>query len=704
MNSSRKSYEELLREIESVRAENNELHARLTDNQLSSNFVGAQTLTVDTQSALREHLGELETIYQEAPLGLCVLDLDSRYRRVNQKLAEMNGLPIEAHLGRTVREVVPGIADQADEIIREILETGKAKRFELRGQTLAQPGVDRIWDEDWYPLRNGQEITGIGIIVAETTEQNRALNALRQSEETFRVMFNHSSVGKAMIDIKTRQFLQVNPALCAMTGYSKTELLSFTVDQLTHPHDRECDMEMFRRFLRREFPDFRIEKRYLRKDGGIVWVHVTANLVRDPEGKPIHSISVIQDITDRKRMELELREADRKKDDFIAFLSHELRNPLAPIRNAVELLRITPTAEPNVVISRDIIDRQLTQISRLLDDLLDISRISRDKLQIVMEAVELQPIVNMAVETSRPLIQEWGHELIVETGPKPITVNVDSARLSQVLSNVLNNAAKYSEPGGKITLKTELRSEESKAGGNGVQVAVITIRDTGIGIPRDQLTNIFDPFVQVERNLEKSKGGLGIGLALAKRLIEMQGGRIDAFSEGANKGSDFTIILPAISPTTMLANESRDVVSSGALRIMVVDDMRLNTDSLAMLLEALGHETSKAYSGKEALEQFEFFQPEVVFMDLGMPGMDGYETARRMRDQFKEQKFTLIALTGWGQENVQQRALDAGFDAHLTKPVNLDKLNCIFAQVKTGDYSLANFQSSDTDSLNSVAP
>ena len=235
-------------------------------------------------------------------------------------------------------------------------------------------------------------------------------------------------------------------------------------------------------------------------------------------------------------------------------------------------------------------------------------------------------------------------------------------------------------------------------------MAVITIRDTGIGIPRDQLTNIFDPFVQVERNLEKSKGGLGIGLALAKRLIEMQGGRIDAFSEGANKGSEFTITLPAVSPTTMLANQSRDVVSSGALRILVVDDMRLNTDSLAMLLEALGHETSKAYSGKEALEQFEFFQPEVVFMDLGMPGMDGYETARRMRDQFKEQKFTLIALTGWGQENVQQRALDAGFDAHLTKPVNLDKLNCIFAQVKTGDYSLANFQSSDTDSLNSVAP
>ena len=689
MNSSRKSYEELLREIESVRAENNELHARLTDNQLSSDFVGAQTLTVDTQSALREHLGELETIYQEAPLGLCVLDLDSRYRRVNQKLAEINGLPIEAHLGRTVREVVPGIADQADEIIREILETGKAKRFELRGQTLAQPGVDRIWDEDWYPLRNGQEITGIGIIVAETTEQNRALNALRQSEETFRVMFNHSSVGKAMIDIKTRQFLQVNPALCAMTGYSKTELLSFTVDQLTHPHDREGDMEMFRRFLRREFPDFRIEKRYLRKDGGIVWVHVTANLVHDPEGKPIHSISVIQDITDRKRMELELREADRKKDDFIAFLSHELRNPLAPIRNAVELLRITPTAEPNVVISRDIIDRQLTQISRLLDDLLDISRISRDKLQIVMEAVELQPIVNMAVETSRPLIQEWGHELIVETGPKPITVNVDSARLSQVLSNVLNNAAKYSEPGGKITLKTELRSEESKAGGNGAQVAVITIRDTGIGIPRDQLTNIFDPFVQVERNLEKSKGGLGIGLALAKRLIEMQGGRIDAFSEGANKGAEFTITLPAVSPTTMLANQSRDVVSSGALRILVVDDMRLNTDSLAMLLEALGHKTSKAYSGKEALEQFEFFQPEVVFMDLGMPGMDGYETARRMRDQFKKQKFTLVALTGWGQEDAQQRALDAGFDAHLTKPVSLDKLNNIFAQVKTGDYSLA---------------
>ena len=209
MSSSRKSYEELLREIESVRAENYELRARLGENQLSSNFVGAQTLTADTESALREHLGELETIYQEAPLGLCVLDLDSRYRRINQKLAEINGLPIEAHLGRTVREVVPGIADQAEEIIREILETGKAKRFELRGQTLAQPGVDRIWDEDWYPLRNGQGITGIGIIVAEVTEHNRALNALRQSEETFRVIFNLSSVGKAMIDIKTRQFYRL---------------------------------------------------------------------------------------------------------------------------------------------------------------------------------------------------------------------------------------------------------------------------------------------------------------------------------------------------------------------------------------------------------------------------------------------------------------------------------------------------------------
>ena len=680
MSSSVEPSEDLQRENADLRARLGEIQSQL-DLLTASEALAPRRAPSDDDQSLRDRLEELETIYRQAPLGLCVLDLDSRFRRINQKLAEINGLPPEAHIGRTIREILPWLADQADEIIREVLQTGKAKRFELRGQTSAQPGVDRIWDEDWYPLRNGAEITGIGVIVCEVTEHKQALEALRESEETFRVMFNISSVGKAEVDIHSRRLLRVNPALCAMTGYTKSQLLAFTEDQLTHAEDRERDRELFRRLLSGEAAEYTVEKRYLRKDGSVIWAITSGNLVRDARGNPLRMTVVIYDITERKRMEDKLREADRNKDDFIAFLSHELRNPLAPIRSAVELLRLKDSPDPEVVMCREVIDRQVTQISRLLEDLLDINRIARDKLQLKKEDVELQTIVNMAVETARPLIESRSQQLILELAPAPIIICVDMGRMEQVLANLLNNAAKYSDRGATILLKTALIAADVSPEAGATHWVVLSVKDQGIGIANDQLSIIFDPFAQVQSNLGKSQGGLGIGLALAKRLVEMHGGTIDAKSEGPDRGSEFTIRVPVSlqSGAAMFLRDEK--MSPGNLRILVVDDIQLNADTLGRLLEFVGHKVLTAYSGKEALEKAEEFRPQVILMDIGMADMDGYETARRMRQQFADRRFTMVAVTGWGQAEHQRLAVQAGFDAHLSKPVKLEDLDRIFAEI-----------------------
>ena len=363
-----------------------------------------------------------------------------------------------------------------------------------------------------------------------------------------------------------------------------------------------------------------------------------------------------------------LKESDQRKDEFLAMLAHELRNPLAPIRHGVQIFRAKGPPIPELQWAVEVIDRQVHQMTRLVDDLLDVSRITRGRIELRQERVELLAIVDSAVEASRPLIDKLGHELTVTLPPEPIPLEADLTRLSQVLLNLINNAAKFMAGPGRIWVTAERESHWVR----------IRVRDTGVGIPREMLSRIFDLFTQVDRSLERSKGGLGIGLTLVKRLVEMHGGSVEAHSEGLGQGSEFVVRLPVAvavageGPRGGAAEEAG--VASVKRRILVVDDNRDSADSLTLLLSMLGNEVHTAYDGQEAVEAVAAFQPEVVLLDIGLPKLNGYEVARRIREQAGGPSRVLIALTGWGQEEDRRRSREAGFDHHLTKPVDFDDL------------------------------
>jgi signal transduction histidine kinase/DNA-binding response OmpR family regulator len=378
---------------------------------------------------------------------------------------------------------------------------------------------------------------------------------------------------------------------------------------------------------------------------------------------------------DNCRLYQNIRESDRQKNEFLAMLAHELRNPLAPIRNAVQVLRMNGRHDEKLDWARDIIDRQVQQMVRMVDDLLDVSRITRGKIQLQKERIDVTAAVQRAVETSRPLLEAFRHELCVTLPPDPIYVEADLARLAQVLANLLNNAAKYTPEGGKVALAVSRDGDE----------AVFAVRDSGIGIPPEMLANIFDLFTQVDRSLDRSQGGLGIGLTLVRRLVELHGGTVRATSAGLQQGSEFTVRLPAVAGVPGL-EASRNGAGTTArhgrcLRMLVVDDNADAADSLAICLRLTGHEIRVAYDGATALNLATEFVPEVVLLDIGLPEMDGYEIARRIRADERLGRPVLIAVTGYGQETDRARTREAGFDYHLVKPVDPEILTGLIARL-----------------------
>ncbi len=372
-----------------------------------------------------------------------------------------------------------------------------------------------------------------------------------------------------------------------------------------------------------------------------------------------------------------LKESDRRKDEFLAILAHELRNPLAPIRSAIDIMRTQGPALPDVQWARDVVDRQLDQMTRLVDDLLDVSRITRGKIELRKEQVSLATVVALAVEASRPLMETHRHELTIGLPPEPIILSADRVRLAQVLSNLLNNAAKYMEEGGHIWLTGERVDDRVS----------IRVKDTGVGISAEMLPHIFDMFTQVDHSLERSQGGLGIGLTLVQRLIALHGGTVRAFSAGTGKGSEFVVNLPATTPDSVVApvNASSDLDKSFAsaplLRILVVDDNKDAANGLAKLLRILGHDVHTAYDGMEALGAASIFKPDVAILDIGLPKLNGYEVAQRIRAE-RGNQIIMIAVTGWGQENDRRRSKEAGFDCHITKPIEFSALKRMLASVQ----------------------
>jgi signal transduction histidine kinase len=412
------------------------------------------------------------------------------------------------------------------------------------------------------------------------------------------------------------------------------------------------------------------ETQRVRKDGALVDVSLTISPIRNPEGKIIGASKIARNITARK-------EEDRRKNEFLALLAHELRNPLAPLRNGLQIMRLAGNDRQAVEQARSMMERQLHHLVRLVDDLLDVSRISRGKLQLRKERITLASVVSHTLEVCEALVEQHDHELLVQVPQEPVYVDADRTRLAQVLCNLLSNAAKYSEQGGPIWLTAEREGNE----------AVIRVKDTGVGIPADMLPRVFDLFWQVDRSLEKSQGGLGVGLTIVKRLVELHGGRVEARSEGHGKGSEFVVRLPVVLSMVQENQESPgdEQQPSPAVRrrVLLVDDNVDAAASMALMLEIMGNEVRIAHDGVAGVEAAAEFRPNLILLDIGMPRLNGYEACRRIREQPWGQKAVIVALTGWGQDEDRRRSQEAGFNNHLVKPVEPAALEKLLAEVSS---------------------
>jgi PAS domain S-box-containing protein len=506
----------------------------------------------------------------------------------------------------------------------------------------------------------------VGLLLAEGIHWlQQATRALSDSEHRLRSILDKAA---AVVFLKDRagRYAYVNSEVLRVSGFRPEQFIGKTEHEIFPPRIADAMRANDLRVWESGAPITTEES--LSYNGGPTHHYIaTKFLLEDSEGKPYLLCGIMTDITRQKRTEEALRLADRRKDIFLATLAHELRNPLAPIRHAVTLLKMPGLSREDAARARDIIDRQSQLMGRLLDDLLDVSRITRGSLELRMRTLDVASVIEPAVESVRPLMEARRHTVTIDVPPTPMYVQADAVRLSQVVANLLTNAAKYTEPGGRITLRAHRDG----------QTVVLRVIDTGIGIEPELLPHIFEMFSQGKSELQHAEGGLGIGLALVRGLLELHGGSVEARSEGPGRGSEFIVRLPAVTAPAS-ADSSRDNGASAGsqtrCRILVADDNRDAADSLGILLEGAGHHVRKAYDGRAALEAAEAFRPDVVLLDIGMPGMDGYEVARRIRAQRWGREMTLVALTGWGQSQDRERARAAGFDHHITKPLEPERL------------------------------
>ena len=499
-------------------------------------------------------------------------------------------------------------------------------------------------------------------------EIDAVAQALRDSEARLKAIVDNAAVGIAELDANGR-FALVNDALCRLLGRERESLQVATLVEFAHPDDRTELEVTLRRLYGGRLEDFVTERRFLRSDGAVIWMKVTLAPARVSRAAGLHGVAVIEDITEQKHAAEDLRESDRRKDEFLATLAHELRNPLAPIRNSLHIFRLAGVQDPAVARVTDMMERQVAHMVRMVDDLLEVSRISRGKIELRRERVEIASVLRNAVDTSLPLIEASKHKLTVEVPSEPIVLDADPVRLAQVFANLLNNSAKYTAPGGEIAIGVSVE------GG----MAVISVRDNGEGIPQQMLSRVFNMFTQVSTG-SRAQGGLGIGLTLAKTLVDLHGGTIEASSLGPGQGSQFHVRLPlAARAQAPEAKPEKPAAAALHQRVLVVDDNHDAADSLGMLLRFLGAEVMVVHDGYAALGAVKTFKPAVVLLDLGMPGMNGLEVARRMREDPEMRKPTLVALTGWGQREDRRRTSEAGFDYHLVKPADLGALQSILA-------------------------
>jgi PAS domain S-box-containing protein len=522
------------------------------------------------------------------------------------------------------------------------------------------------------PFSARELITRVDTHIRLSRLRRAASEQVSVSEERLRIAIDEAGMGTWDLDLRTQE-LRWSRSSFTLLGLVPDEsnlACDETWRSRVHPADlASVDAALSQSRNTRSL--YSQEYRIIRADTGAVrWLRVLGRCLYDESGVPVRNVGVFFDDTERKAAEMALREADRRKDVFLATLAHELRNPLAPIRNAAQMLDSPKLGSEQLQWAQRVIQRQVKHMAWLLDDLLDVARITQGKLELKKQPITLNSVVDSAVEAARPLLDRKSHQLTVSLPAETLTLNADPLRLSQVLCNVLTNAAKYTDAGGHITLLGRMESGALS----------LSVKDNGIGIPAESLDGIFAMFSQVEGAATRSEGGLGIGLALVKGLIELHGGTVEAKSEGLGRGSEFIVSLP-VGTVDSSATHSADTAASASIgrRVLVADDNQDAADSLAMILEMAGHDVRVVHDGRAALSMAQTFRPDTVLLDIGMPQLNGHEVAQALRQEPWGAGMCLIALTGWGQESDRQQAIDAGFDRHLTKPIDPVELEALLS-------------------------
>ncbi|MFO7324707.1 MAG: PAS domain S-box protein [Pseudomonadota bacterium] len=602
---------------------------------------------------------QLRAMFSQAAVGIAIVDERGRVLDANDKACAMLGYGADELRGKTVLELT-----HPDDVERTREQIARLIQHEVTSYTIEKRYVRRdgsaTWSNTTVTLLRGLPGQGhqfFGIL--------QPLDDRRQNEEMRNRLAAVVNSSDDAIITKTLDGIITtwNPAAERMYGYRADEAIGRPVMMLIPEDHAEEEPAILQRLRRGEHVDH-YETVRRRRDGTLIHVSLSVSPLRDGTGRVIGASKIARDITRQKQHEAALRDADRRKDEFLATLAHELRNPLAPIRQAAALAGAPGASEEQKRWGHEVIARQVRHMSALLDDLLDIARITRGSFDLRPASTTLGAIVDAALETARPTIEARRHSLRVDLEHREAELVGDPLRLSQVLSNLLTNAAKYTDPGGNIAVR-------GNAGDTQVELAVI---DDGIGIAPEMLPEVFGMFTQVKSARARSDGGLGIGLALARGLAELHGGSIEARSEGPGRGSEFIVRIPRRLPdaSTQAETPAAPAADSASRTVLIADDNEDAAQTLAMLLEVFGHRVAVAHDGEQALRCFEQMRPEFALLDIGMPGMDGYEVARRIRALGRP--VTLVALTGWGQATDKARAMQAGFDRHFTKPVDPDRI------------------------------
>jgi PAS domain S-box-containing protein len=638
------------------------------------------------EEALRATQERLRATFDQAPVGIVVADRDGQFVEANQRFCDLLGYSSAELAQLTFTQITdPGDVAETRAQTGELL-TGQVPHCAFEARYIRKDG-SRIWARTTLtPLSetSAQARRFVGII-EDITDRKKAVQALTDAHaQAYQIRSNLAAIVESSDDAIISKTLEGtistwNVGAEQMFGYTAAEIIGKPVTVLFPPQHIEEEAAILEKLRRGERVEH-FETVRLRKDGSALNVSLTVSPIKDANGNIIGASKIARDITQRKfaeealrqevvvrqRAETSLREADRRKDEFLATLAHELRNPLAPIRQAALIFKAPTSTEAQKRWSSDVISRQVQHMSLLLEDLLDISRITRGTLGLRTQTVQLDEIIQAAIEPARPIIDSRRHNFSVELPADPVHFIADPLRLAQVLSNLLTNAAKYTDPEGTLRLRAECTDG----------TLTISVVDNGIGLSAEATSSVFAMFSQVASSHDHSEGGLGIGLALAKGLVELHGGTIEARSAGIGRGSEFIVRLPLRRATASLENrvmESGCTQSMGR-KVLIADDNCDSGESLAMLLRMEGHEVIVVRDGNEALVTWSTFRPDVALLDIGMPRLNGYEVARRVRASDQGRGVILIAATGWGQSRDKAEALAAGFDHHFTKPIDTDRL------------------------------